>query len=158
MRATLLVDMKTVYNVPRIAARDFGNDDPRLPENLVWISIAEPGDQRSIVSNKYLDKCPNLKLAFWDIREPMEFKGEMLQPPSERDARKIVKFLLQHSEKSVYVNCAAGVSRSGAIAQFCQDFLGYEWNTFGKRCAAPNSRLYTLLVEVFQEVMEKKYN
>jgi predicted protein tyrosine phosphatase len=150
--------LKTVYNVPRIAARDFGNDDPRLPENLVWISIAEPGDQRSIVSNKYLDRCANLKLAFWDIREPMEFKGETLQPPSERDARKIVKFLLQHSEKSVYVNCAAGVSRSGAVAQFCADFLGHKWLDHCKDCAIPNSRLYTLLVEAFQKEMEKKYN
>jgi hypothetical protein len=143
--------MKKVFNIPRQAAKDFGSDDPKLPEKLVWISISEPGEQRTIISNKYLDKCANLKLSFWDLRKPIEYKGKTLNPPNRRDALRIVNFLMKHPSKSVFVNCAAGVSRSGAVAQFCEDYLGYKWPDFYKGVAIPNGELYRLMVEYYRE-------
>lgn len=148
--------MKKVFNVPRIAAKDFGNDDPKLKDKLAWISISEPEEQNTIVSNKYLDKCPTLKLAFYDLKDFCEYKGKIIGPPRKRDASKLVNFLVANQDKSVIVNCAAGVSRSGAVCQFCQDFLGYSWPDFYKGMAIPNSVLYKLMVECFTEqfVME----
>jgi len=143
--------MKRVFNVPRVAAEDFGNDDPRLPEKLVWISISEPGEPDTIVTNLFLEKCPTLKLSLWDLKESIEFNGEVIHPPSKEDAITIVDFLVQHTDKHVFVNCAAGVSRSGAVARFCQDFLGYRWPDFYKAVAIPNSVLYRLMVEYYQE-------
>jgi len=78
-----------------------------------------------------------------------------LNLPSLKDDGKIVRFLLKHTDKSVIVNCAAGVSRSGAIAQFCNDFLGYEWEPFCKKNADPNHVLYDLMVEYFN--LHKNY-
>lgn len=143
--------MKKVFNVPRGAAKDFGNDDPKLKDKLVWVSIGEPDEQNTIISNKYLDQCPALKICFFDLTEICEYKGKMIGPPTKRDASKIVNFLVQHKDKSVFVNCAAGVSRSGAIALFCQDFLGYSWPEFYKGMAKPNHVLYRLMVECFKE-------
>jgi protein-tyrosine phosphatase len=139
---------KKVFNVPRVAAEDFGNDHADLPNKLVWVSISEPNKENTITTNKYLDKCANLKLAFWDLHEPI---GDVLLPPSKEDAATIVDFLMEHYDKSVFVNCAAGVSRSGAIAQFCADFLGHEWGSFYRNVAIPNKVLYRLMVEYYQE-------
>jgi hypothetical protein len=140
--------MKRVFNVPRVAAQDFGNDDPRLPEKLAWISISEPGKPDTIVTNRILDKCPTLKVNFLDLHESI---GDVLHPPSKEDAITLVDFLVQHTDKHIIVNCAMGISRSGAVAQFCQDFLGYRWPDFYKAAAIPNKVLYRLMVEYYQE-------
>lgn len=156
---------RVVCNIPRIAAREGyegRKGDKQFIDNAIWISISEPDDQRSIVSSA-LDQLPNIKLAFWDLTTVIpDFKGKTLYPPGENEARKIVNFLLKHKEKNfVIVNCAAGVSRSGAVAQFCSEFLDYEWDPFCKSCAAPNSVLYRLMVDYYQFLQENeniKYN
>lgn len=84
--------MKSVFNIPRVAAKEWGNTDEKLKETCVWISISEPNEQRTIVSNKYLDQLPKLKLSLWDLTEAVKWKEETLVPPSEGDARKLVDF------------------------------------------------------------------
>lgn len=140
---------RSVFNIPRVAAKEWGNSDPTLKDQCIWISISEPNEQRTIVSNKYLDQLPKLKLPIWDLTEAVRWKEETLMPPSEGDARKLVNFLVKYQDKSVIVNCAAGISRSGAIAQFCHDFLGHEWPEFYRQVALPNSTLYRLMVDYY---------
>jgi hypothetical protein len=96
-----------------------------------------------------LDQLPKLKLSIWDLTEVVKWKEEILMPPSEGDARKLVNFLVKYQDKSVICNCAAGVSRSGAVAQFCHDFLGHKWSEFYRGVALPNSTLYRLMVEYY---------
>lgn len=158
---------RIVYSIPRYAAKEGKvphegsfisvTDNQELLNNSVWISIGEPDDQRSIVSGP-LDKVPNLKLCFWDLKSAIEHGGKILYPPNESDARRIVNFLLKHKDNKsvVIINCAAGVSRSGAVAQFCQDFLNYEWNEFCKSCSVPNSVLYRLMVNYYQYLLENE--
>lgn len=154
--------MKIVYNIPRYAAKDGKipynggfilplQEDKSFADKAVWISISEPDDQRTIISGPF-DQLPTIKLAFWDLIRSVEYKGQILRPPPEKDARKIVDFLTKYRDRQfVIVNCAAGVSRSGAVAQFCNDFFGYEWEPFCKSCAVPNSVLYRLMVEYYQQ-------
>lgn len=135
----------TVINIPRIAAKNFSF----LPKNCIWISISEPDELNTVVSNEFLDQLPKLYLSFWDLAEVIIHGGRTLYPPSPDIAKAIVDFLLSHRGKAVIVNCAAGISRSGAVAQFCEDFLGYKWAEMGKKNALPNSTLYKLMRDYF---------
>ncbi len=139
--------MKHVINLPRVAVRNWAID---APKNTIWISISEPDSLNSVVSNEELDKLPKLSLSFWDLTSPAEHNGEMLYPPSDSVAKTIVDFILSHPDQNILVNCAAGVSRSGAVAQFCEDFLGYHWLAQGKQCAMPNHVLYGLMRDYYK--------
>ena len=134
--------MKTVYNISRRVARQNG----RAIENSVWISISEPGDDSTIASNQYLDKLPKLKVSFYDTDNP-----NMIDAPNAKIAKQIVEFLLKHTDKDVIINCAMGIARSGAISQFCQDFLNYEWDRTSKNQAIPNRYLYRLMANYYYE-------
>lgn len=139
--------MKKVFNVPRIAAEVFSSDS--LKKNLAWISISEEGVPAT--TNEFLDTVPNLKLEFWDLTEEIEFDGRMIGPPSDEMIGRILDFLSENSEKNILVNCAGGISRSGAVAQFCADFLGHEWPQSCKNLSLPNRYIYRRMVELYQE-------
>lgn len=139
--------VKTVFNVPRFAVQDF--KQKLNPDKCVWISISEPGEPDTIVSNVNLDKLHNLKLDFWDLAYPFEDKDGFYDTISQDQANQLVDFLVEHSNKSVIVNCAAGVSRSGAVAKFCNEFLGHNWNVFCKSCAHPNTTVFNKMKEYF---------
>lgn len=149
--------MKTVVNLSRRETIDLERQEliPSFFEDYIWISISEPDKPDSIVNSKVLDQLPKLKLAFWDVCETMEFNRDIIHPPSENDARQIVLFLLANPDKNIIVNCAAGVSRSGAVAQFCQDFLGCEWVGDGKWRASPNHKLYSMMRDYYRILVEK---
>ena len=135
----------SVFNIPRIAAENFKG----VHSNMIWISISEKGVEPT--KHEALDKIPNLKLEFWDLTETLEYKGEMIGPPTDEQAAQIVDFILANPGKHVVVNCAAGVSRSGAVAQFCGDILKYEWPSYYKSMAVPNFVLYRKMVNYYQE-------
>jgi predicted protein tyrosine phosphatase len=133
--------MPKVINLPRIYVKNWSAEKP----NAIWISIGEPDIPDSQISNEILDQIPKLHINFWDLTQVIQHGGETLFPPNESDAKKIVDFLLLHRGKNVLVNCAAGVSRSGAVAQFCEDFLKYKWLEDGKNRSRPNHVLYNLM-------------
>jgi protein-tyrosine phosphatase len=140
--------MKTVINIPRHYARtiDFQNQYP----NCIWISICEPDDPSSIVNNpSFKDDSLKLTVELWDVVEPLAMHGETFNPPTKNDAARIVDFIKMHADKDVVVNCLAGVSRSGAIAQFCEDFMGHSWDAFGKNQSCPNHKLYGYMRDYF---------
>ena len=138
----------SVTNIPRIAAEEFKIE---LKNPTIWISISEPGEGDTIASNPILDKLPKLKIPLWDLTKEVEYQVKIIGPPTHKDARRIVDFILSYPEHHVIVNCAAGISRSGAVAQFCQDFLGCRWNEYTKRMAVPNSVLYRRMAEYWFE-------
>jgi len=143
-----------VLNVPR---KFVSSNQANGHRDIVWISIFEPVncDQDALLAISPLKCFPRLFVSFWDVIKPIPaIGGEMdaIQPPSHSDAKKIVDFLLEHKGKDVIVNCTAGISRSGAVAQFCEDQLGYDWRYEGKRKAHPNSLLYKLMVDYFSSL------
>jgi len=155
-----------IVNIPRGLAANWGNYlvfrsriEPKkiydaIGDNIAWVSINEP-DLDYQTTNPILDKVPNLKMSFWDITTPLDFKGEILQPPSDEDAKAIVDFILTNKDRNILVNCAAGVSRSGAVCRFCEDILGYEWLQIGKELSIPNSVLYTKMVNYYNNFVEE---
>ncbi len=130
--------------------------------DFAWISISEPGQQDTIVSNVILDGLPNLKISFWDITKTSKFtnlkygiQDEVLYPPSYSDARRIVNFILKNECRDLIINCAAGYSRSTAVCKFCEDVLGYKWvegdkdKHWGKSWSDPNPILYQKMVDYY---------
>jgi hypothetical protein len=147
------------YNLSRSEARDFSFYLD--PEKNAWISIMEPDGEnftRSHTTNQYLDKCPNLKTKFWDVchatpfigeHEGMTEVGKCAFPITEEQVKEIYAFIMEHKDKNFYINCAAGKCRSGAICNFLQDMLQYDWDENLKRRADPNSYVRARLIEVF---------
>jgi protein-tyrosine phosphatase len=139
-----------VINVNRRVARNWGSGMDvveSMVSNPIWISISEPDMPETIVSNSILEQSPHLKISFWDLTEQLQHQGEMLQPPSENHASEIVSFIFNNPDRDILINCAAGISRSGAICRYCEDVLGYKWVEYRKIHAVPNSKLYRMLVD-----------
>ena len=148
--------MASVINLPRVAVKEWKTEIN--PEKAIWICIGEPESSYEAVRNPILDTLPNLHISFWDLTESVpllefnqqeKYGAELLHPPTKEDAKTIVDFVLKHKGKHVLVNCAAGVSRSSAVAQFCHDMLGYKWMDLGKRVAMPNKVLYKNMKEYY---------
>ncbi len=143
-----------VANLSKQEANNYCEDDKFFLYDPVWISINIPVHNYPWPSNENLEKCENLKIAFWDIEEvvpDLRNPGKYCDPPSEEQAAIIVDFLLKHRGRAVIVNCHAGISRSGAVAAFCRNKLGYEWH-FGENRAYPNKRLYRMMCDYYNQV------
>lgn len=140
-------NMPTCQNINRYRAEKWHEN--LSPESWAWISIGEPEIPDSVISNRILDKLPNLKINFWDTTEIVhDIFGDAYFPPSEKDAAKIVDFLVKNRGKNFLINCRKGISRSGAICKFLEETLDYEWIS-GKENARPNSLLVKLLKQEF---------
>lgn len=140
----------TVYNLPRWQAK--GNIFPFT--DACWISIHEPcerdGSESCHIENEHLDKLPKLKIKFWDLTKPIVSSDNVtFNPPGPKQARRLVEFLVKNRGKVVVANCAAGVSRSGAVALFCVDMFSYAWDRESKQRAVPNMHLYRLMVDYY---------
>lgn len=85
-------------------ARDFV---PKAPKNTVLISINNY--KQSNLENNYED-C--LYLTFDDIT----FKKYPFILFNKNHFNSIMSFIKKHKDKDIYINCTAGISRSGAVA------------------------------------------
>jgi hypothetical protein len=156
-----------VINIPRGLAKRYGGQLPtyfpysgdvieNVVKNPIWISVNEPDCIDDPTYNPRLeDSC--LKLFFWDIVKETPYNDEILLPPSMEDAIKIVDFILANPDRDILTNCAAGISRSGAICKFCEDFLGYDWVQAFKNRAFPNMLLYRMMAEYYTDVLGGEY-
>jgi len=144
--------MPKTANLLRAAAQEFIGGKDWKKKDVAWVSIGEPDDKSSIVVNNWLDGVPNLKIQFWDLTEAvplLDGYGTYLYPPTEKDAATIVDFLMKNKGRNILVNCAAGVSRSGAVCAFLEKHMGYEWLEYFKESARPNKFLLRMMEEYF---------
>lgn len=81
---------------------------PELPKDLVFISIADPGEPFIQIDGHFKDI---LKLKFWDVEE----KYGKYCPIHETQAKKIYDFILKNKDSRFLINCEAGISRSAGI-------------------------------------------
>jgi len=73
---------------------------------------------------------------------------------SEKDAEKIVKFVKENTGKIFIVHCAAGISRSGAVGTFINDFCNYDYEQFKKDnpFILPNQYILSILKNKANEI------
>ncbi len=145
--------MPKCFNLPRYVAENWPDyaPDSEVGNNFVWISIGDP-EPNFVFTPCYLDSVPNLKLSFLDWPESLDGMETM----SMRDAYDIVDFILKYPDKNLLVNCAAGVSRSGSICQYCQDFLGYEWSGHCKEFALPRPEFIERMAYQYNRYFKRK--
>jgi predicted protein tyrosine phosphatase len=153
--------MPKTINLPRLSAQKFSGDltgdtESWPQSSIAWVSIGEPEDGDSIICNGWLDRTPNLKLQFWDTTTVVtDLFGETFEPPTKSDAAQIVDFLVKNKTRNIVVNCAAGISRSGAVCAFLEKHLGYQWLEEGKtrtyKKHGPNKLLLRMMEEYYYE-------
>lgn len=86
-----------------------------------------------------------------DIIDEREFR--MLVPMNEEQGKLIVEFVKANQNVGNFiVHCAAGVSRSGAVAKFITEYFGGEDKDFYKLnpYTKPNQRILTILRNLVQ--------
>lgn len=93
-----------------------------------------------------------LTLYFDDVERDFEQSPTNYQETkafSIEDARKIIDFLANINDdvKTIFIHCAAGISRSGAIGQFCSYYLNVDKDHFKIHNShiMPNGRVLRML-------------
>lgn len=132
------------------------DDNPEL-KNSAFIEVM--GEQELIYMPMYFKKDhPNvLRLYFDDIDEPLDVKyfdgrdGGHLEPMTEEQGKQIVDFVKANEHRgSFLVHCAAGISRSGAIAKWITEYFGGD-EAYYKQMnlyTVPNQRILNILRDV----------
>lgn len=117
--------------------------------DAAWITIGEDTSEFKHVESE-LSRFPTLRIKFFDLLVPVpDLEGGFINPPNTDHAKQIYDFLIDNRDRNIVVNCAAGISRSGAVAQFCFDFLGHEWPEYPRSLACPNFVLYNMLRDLY---------
>ena len=122
--------MPWVANVPEevVTGEQFGSGRVVVPEHClpgptsVVVSITEPGRFAKIPAGF----AAVLRLKFQDYEDTRKHPAmAVLFHP--RQADQLADFLTKHRGKNVVVHCAAGISRSGAVAEVVMEaFPEYE--------------------------------
>jgi len=106
---------------------------------------------------------PNvLRLEFDDVEEPLQVHrlGEdgreyiPVVPITEAQGKAVLAFVERNREADIcIVHCAAGVSRSGAIAQWISEYNGISYETFKmlNRHTIPNEEVLRVLRKLTKE-------
>ncbi len=81
-------------------------------QNLVLISIGEPGREDTILTSEYIKDFKDvLQLEFWDIEE--DFGDYKII--TDEQAKEIQDFIVKNIDNKFIINCQAGKSRSAAV-------------------------------------------
>lgn len=100
-----------------------------------------------------------LNLDFDDITEDRMYKGHLFKAMNEEQGDKCIEFIENNKNKNFEIHCTAGISRSGAVAQFIFEFYNqdkvYSESDFEyfNRHIRPNNHVLTLLKRAYY----KKY-
>ena len=136
------------------------------PQEWVWIFIGEPNGDYGPKFNfsSGIENLPTLKIDFWDVSAPQLHFDFSTQkeftafPITQEQAREIYQFLNQHKGKNIICSCFAGRCRSGAVAQFCEKYLKYNWPEEFKAKANPNNLVFVYLEGAWWENFPMNYD
>jgi len=148
-----------------MVAREHLNDENvSLKNKACFIEII--GEQDLLRMPHWFQKDhPNvLRLLFDDVDEPLQVpllgrdKREYISvvPMSEEQGKAILAFIEQNSHADVcVVHCAAGVKRSGAVAQFINDWADIDY--FTARSLNPSTKPNARILSILRNVYRDKY-
>lgn len=105
------------------------------------------------------EKSNVLILHFDDVSEDlMHPEHGLIKAMDEGQAERVIKFLeANKGAKKLLVHCAAGVSRSGAVAQFVNDYYGGDKEYFKRnnKYILPNPHVFALLKKKHYEIVQQ---
>lgn len=160
---------KNAYALPHDWFRDMmekaGVNDSTV-EQMDWGIIEIMGEQDiTYMPWVFTKDHPNvLRLMFDDIDEPLKVEyfdsrmAEQMYPMNEEQGRQIVEFVRRNEhQKKFIVHCAAGISRSGAVAEWIMDYFGGSYDEFKKAnpYTVPNKRIVSILKRQYDELVPR---
>lgn len=136
------------------------DDNVESKDRTALIEIMGEQDLLSMPHHFKKDHPNVLRLLFDDVDEPTRRKvlgdhGEVQfsVPMTKEQGQEIVDFVKKNKDVGNFiVHCAAGVSRSGAVAKFITEYFGGEDRDFYKLnpYTQPNARILTILRNLVQ--------
>lgn len=134
------------------------NENVESREKTFFISINDTCGTDEV---PYFENKSNVKVLFFDdIEEDLEVpirgtdKFRTVKAFNKSQAEELFNFILTHQNKETcIVHCAAGISRSGAVGTFINDFFKGDFFEFKKTnpYIHPNPTVTRLLKEVANE-------
>lgn len=118
--------MKKIQAVPEFAFNKAIDDEfIESKSHCAFISIVEPfrsDYSRNIKEFKHHDNF--LRVYMHDVEDDFydQFGGIKIEKPSDTELQEIVDFVEKHKDKKAFIiHCAAGISRSGAVATYIKE-------------------------------------
>lgn len=99
------------------------------------------------------DKSNVLRLFFDDVEKDLLHKGIIIKAMTIDQGKHVIEFFERNKDKtSLIVHCAAGISRSGAIGTFAQEYFNTDIVKFksDNKYIHPNSLVMTILRNLHQ--------
>jgi len=135
--------------------KNITNENVEERKNTFFISINDSCGTDEI---PYFQNKQNVKVLFFDdvekdIEVPRIGTKEVLVAKAftMQQAKELFNFIISHKDKETcLVHCAAGISRSGAVGTFINDYFGGDYFEFKKQNPHihPNGLVLRLLKEV----------
>jgi predicted protein tyrosine phosphatase len=114
-----------------------------IPDNTVIISINEEHDE---LYKLKVGGSSVFRTRFTDCYLPFEHKQKKYRPIDPKIANELLDFIIPNIGKNFIIHCAAGVSRSAAVALFLNQIFGYELKENFWHLSEPNSYIFGCLV------------
>lgn len=104
-------------------------------ENYTFISILNTDDVGDNIGHFKENHSNVIVLKFDDISEDLEFKpGKYAKVINEEQANELINFITKNEDRikngNSIIHCSAGVSRSGAVGTFINDYFNFDYKKF----------------------------
>jgi len=91
------------------------------------------------------NKSNVIVLRFDDIDHDCMVSGGIAKAMTIEQARELFEFIKRNANKETFIlHCAAGISRSGAVGYFINEYFGGDWETFKKTNPQVYSNIHVL--------------
>jgi predicted protein tyrosine phosphatase len=123
------------------------------------ISITDPDEGERVFEHYFKENHKNvLNLKFGDVDRDIKTKHGICNAMSKEQAKECYDFIKENRDVQYWIiHCTMGISRSGAIAQFINDFFGVDEH-FNRNnpYISPNPHVSSLLkIEMYNDLTEK---
>lgn len=116
----------------------------------------------SSINKTYFENKRNVKVLFFDdVEEDIVHSKGTAKAFTEEQAEELFDFIQKNKDKKIcYVHCSAGISRSGAVGTFVNDYYGGDYYQFKKRHPHihPNGLVLALLKREERKYYENNQN
>jgi predicted protein tyrosine phosphatase len=125
-----------------------------IEKNIAFISINDTGGTNQV---PYFNENSNnnvLVLYFDDIEEDIQTEKRLIKAFTIEQAKIVFNFIKNNEDKTTFIiHCSAGISRSGAVGTFINDYFRQSYFEFLEKNPhiLPNGHVLRLLNKILYE-------
>ena len=116
-----------------------------LDDNTVLISINPEEPEELFRLNIDRNSSKVLTLRFSDVTKECGYKDSILHPINKQQTLDLLEFIERNKNKNFIIHCAAGISRSGAVALYIHETYGHELKPNFWQVSHPNNFVLNML-------------